>query len=60
MKWSEFERILLEKGWNFTKRGKKHDIYLHVDHDEPIFIERHKSQEIKKGLYKSLKKKVGF
>ena len=60
MKWSELEKIIVEKGWYFAKHGKKHDIYLHADHDEPLLIERHWSQEIKKGLYKSLKKKIDF
>ena len=60
MCWSEFEKIAREKGWMFVKHGKKHDIYLHHGHDEPLLIERHWSQEIRKGLYKSLKKKIGF
>jgi len=60
MKWSELEKIAREKGWYLARHGGKHDIYLHPDHDRPLQIERHGSQEIRKGLYKKIKKQVGF
>ena len=58
MKWSEIEKIAREKGWEFAKHGKKHDLYLHPDHEEPLQVERHWSQEIRKGLLKKLKKQL--
>ena len=60
MKWSELEKIAREKGWVFIRHGNKHDIYLHPDNDFPLQIERHWSQEIKKGLMKKIKKQVGI
>jgi predicted RNA binding protein YcfA (HicA-like mRNA interferase family) len=60
MKWSEFEKIAREKGWVFLKHGSKHDAYVHPDREDILWIERHSSQEIRKGLYLKLKKQVGF
>ena len=60
MKWSEIEKKATEKGWILAKHGKRHDIYLHPDHDEPLVMERHQSQEVKKGLLNKLKKQIGF
>jgi len=60
MKWSELRKIVEAKGWIFSRHGSRHDIYLHPEHEEPLQIERHWSQEIRKGLYKKIKKQVGF
>ncbi|MDR2146005.1 MAG: type II toxin-antitoxin system HicA family toxin [Tannerella sp.] len=60
MKWSEIKRIAIEKGWYIVRRGSKHDIYAHANKDFQIQIERHKSKEVKQGLYFNLKKKIGF
>ena len=60
MKWSELKRIAKEKGWYLVKHGARHDIYLHPEREDILCIERHGSQEIKKGLYEKLKKQVGF
>ena len=56
MKWSELRRIAERNGWYLYRSGRKHDIYRHPDKDYPIQIERHDSQDIKKGLYFKLKK----
>ena len=60
MKWKEFEKIARSKGWYFSRHGAKHDIYLHPDRPDVLQIERHWTQEIKPGLFKKLKKQVGF
>jgi len=60
MKWSEIERKATEQGWYFVRHGGEHDIYGHADKDYQIQIERHKSKEVKHGLYCKLKKQIGF
>jgi predicted RNA binding protein YcfA (HicA-like mRNA interferase family) len=60
MKWSEIERIAIDKGWYLIRHGSEHDIYGHVDKKYRIQIERHKSTEVKRGLYYKLKKQIGF
>ena len=59
MKWNELIKIATEKGFRLYAHGKKHDIYIN-DQGERIMIERHGSQEIRKGLMSSLKKQLGF
>ena len=60
MKWSELRTKAEENGWMFERHGKKHYIYYHPDKDFKIQLERHGSQEVRKGLYHDLKKKIGF
>ena len=60
MKWSEIERIAISNGWFLLRHGGKHDIYGHPAKDYQIQIERHKSKEIKQGLYHKLKRQIGF
>lgn len=60
MKWSEMRTKAEENGWMLERHGKKHDIYYHPDKDFKIQLERHGVQEVKKGLYHDLKKKIGF
>ena len=60
MKWNELKAIATKKGWFFVRYGKKHDVYLHPNRKDVLYIERHGSQEIRPGLYKRLKKQVGF
>lgn len=59
MKWSELKKIATEKDFKFYAHGKKHDIYVNSK-GERLMIERHGSQEIRKGLMISLKKKLGL
>jgi len=60
MKWSEIRKIAEKKGWQLKRHGGKHDLYTHPDKDFPIQIERHDSQEVKPGIFYSLKKQIGF
>ena len=48
------------KGFQFQKHGKKHDEYYNPDTGVKIQIERHKSQEVRPGLMKELKRIIGF
>ena len=56
MKWKELIKIATEKGYRFYAHGKKHDIYVN-DNGERLIVERHGSQEIRKGLMNALKSK---
>ncbi len=60
MKWRELRRKAVKKGWIFVRHGSKHDIYENPDTGEQIQIGRHDSEEVRTGLYHSLKKKIGF
>jgi len=60
MKWSELRRIAEEKGWYLYRNGSNHDIYRHKEHDAPLLIGRHKSQEVPKDAQRRLKKQIGF
>ena len=60
MNWNEIKRIAEEKGFKFIRHGKKHDIYYNYETGTMIQIERHWSQEIRKGLMNRLKKEIGF
>lgn len=59
MKWSELVKIATAKGYRFWAHGKKHDIYVN-DKGERLIVERHGSQEIRKGLLNALRKQIGF
>ncbi len=59
MKWKELIKIAIENGYRFHSHGKKHDIYVN-ESGERIIVERHGSQEIRKGLLNDLRKKIGF
>jgi mRNA interferase HicA len=60
MKWSELRKKAEEKGWYLYRHGSRHDIFLHLDKEFPIQIERHGNQEVRNGLYIKLKKQIGF
>ena len=60
MKWAELIKIAKEHGYRFVAHGKKHDFYFNDETKEKLIVERHGSQEIRKGLMKDLKKKIGF
>lgn len=60
MKWNELRRIAEKKGWYLHRPGAKHDIYRHPEKDYQIQIGRHGTQEVAKGTYQDLKKKIGF
>ncbi len=60
MKWNELKRQALKHGFKFVKHGKEHDEYCNDTTGVTIQIERHGSQEVRKGLYLRLKKQIGF
>lgn len=59
MKWKELVKIATAKGYRLYSHGKKHDIYVN-DNGERLVVERHGSQEIRKGLVNSIKKQLGL
>lgn len=60
MKWNELKRIAEKSGWYLARHGKKHNVYRHPQKDYPILIGRHGKEEIAKGTYEDLKKKIGL
>lgn len=60
MNWKELRKKAEEHGYIFVKHGKKHDKYMNISTGDLIDIERHWSQEVRPGLLKTLKKKIGF
>lgn len=60
MNWHELKVIAENHGYKFVRHGKKHDKYVNPETGSIIMIERHWSQEIRTGLYKTLKKEIGF
>lgn len=60
MNWNEMKRIAVKHGFSFLRSGKKHDIYYKEETGQVILIERHWTQEVRPGLMKDLKKKIGF
>lgn len=60
MKWNELRKIAERNGWQLHRNGKKHDQYRHPDKPHQIQIGRHGTEEIAKGTYEDLKKKIGF
>jgi predicted RNA binding protein YcfA (HicA-like mRNA interferase family) len=60
MKWKELIKIATEHGYQLKAHGKKHDFYVHKETGERLLVERHGSQEIRKGLMNKLKKQLGF
>lgn len=59
MKWKELIRIATAKGYKLYTHGKRHDIYVN-NNGERLIVERHGSQEIRKGLMNDLKKQLGI
>ena len=60
MKWNELKRQALKHGFQFVKHGKEHDEYYNPTTGVTVQIERHGSQEVRKGLAFRLKKQIGF
>lgn len=60
MKWNELKKIAIENGFKFYKSLKGHDLYINEKTNKIIMLERHGSQEIRKGLMCKLKKEIGF
>jgi predicted RNA binding protein YcfA (HicA-like mRNA interferase family) len=60
MKWKELIKIAEAHGYRFKEHGKKHDRYINPETKQEILVERHGSQEVRKGLLMVLKKQIGF
>lgn len=60
MKWNELIKIAEQHGYHLVKHGKKHDRYYNPETGDEIMVERHGTQEIRKGLMMALKKRIGF
>ncbi len=60
MKWNELIKIAEAHGYKFESHGKKHDRYVNPETGKAIMVERHGSQEVRKGLMMALKKQIGF
>lgn len=60
MRWNELIKIATAKGYELYSHGKKHDIYVNRATGERLVVERHGSQEIRKGLMNALRKQIGF
>lgn len=60
MKWNELRKIAEKHGWYLHRNGKKHDQYRHPNSPYQIQIGRHGKEEIAKGTYEDLKRKIGF
>lgn len=59
MKWSELIKLVEEQGYRLYSHGKKHDIYVN-SHGNRLVLERHRSQEVRKGLESKIKKQIGL
>lgn len=55
MKWKELIKIAEAHGYQLVKHGKKHDRHYNPEMGDEILIERHGSQEVRKGLMMVLK-----
>ena len=60
MKWNEIRKIAIKHGFVFYRELKGHDIYINPETGTKIMLERHQSQEVRKGLMYKLKKEIGF
>jgi len=58
MNWNELKRIAIDYGWRLKKHGKRHDIYYHPEKEYFIEIERHWSDEVKRGICHDLLKLI--
>ena len=59
MKWNELKRIAIAHGFQFYKGLKGHDLYINRETKKTIMLERHWSQEVRKGLVNKLRKDIG-
>ncbi len=60
MKWNELVKIAKAHGYKFVKHGDQHDLYYNEEKGDMLWVERHGSQEVRKGLMMRLKKQIGF
>ena len=58
MKWSELIKIAEAYGYEFKSHGRRHDRYHNKEKRDTIMVERHGSQEVRKGLLEKLLKQI--
>lgn len=58
MKWNEFKKLAIQKGWEFDRKGHKHDLYKKKGRNDILAIERHWSEEVKPGLLRRILKQI--
>lgn len=54
MKWNELKRIAIAHGFRFYKGLNGHDLYINEETKKVIMLERHWTQEVRKGLMNKL------
>lgn len=60
MNWNDIRRIAISRGYTFERHGSSHDIYRNEQTGDRLLIERHWSQEVRRGLLNALRKKLNF
>lgn len=60
MNWNEMKKQAEKHGFIFHKHRGNHDEYYNPETKRTILLERHWSQEVRKGLMNKLKKEIGF
>lgn len=60
MKWNELKKQALKNGFQFVRHGAEHDEYYNSKTGVTVQLERHGSQEARKGLAYKLRKQIGF
>lgn len=60
MNWNEMKKKAIQHGFYFVAHRGRHDEYYNPTTKVTIMIERHWSQEVRKGLMNKLKKEIGF
>ena len=60
MNWNELKKKAINAGYVFVRHGSRDDEYYNPKTKKTIQIERHWSQEVRKGLVSRLRKEIGF
>ena len=60
MNWNELKKKALKNGFQYVRHGKEHDEYYNPVTGVTVQLERHGSQEVRKGLAAKLRKQIGF
>lgn len=60
MKFSEFYKLIEAAGWTIKKSKGGHHKYVNPNYNYFIPVGRHRTQEVPKGLLKSMLKQAGI
>lgn len=58
MNWAELIKKAEKNGYRFLKHGGNHDFYYNEKKKDLLIVERHKSQEVRKGLLQKILKQI--